>query len=43
MQARLSLWLDAAPLLRNVSLPGWAPEVGWRAGVHGSRTGPYDT
>jgi len=40
---RLSLWLDGVPLLRNISLPGWAPAVGWRAGVHGSREGPYDT
>ena len=22
---------------------GGAPAVGWRAGVHGSREGPYDT
>ena len=40
---RLSLWLDGVPLLRNISLPGWAPAAGWRAGVHGSREGPYDT
>ena len=23
VEGRLSLWLDAAPLLRNISLPGW--------------------
>ena len=40
---RLSLWLDGVPLLRNISLPGWTPAVGWRAGVYGSREGPYDT
>ena len=43
VEGRLSLWLDSAPLLRNISLPGWAPATGWRAGVHGSREGPYDT